>query len=290
MSDGNEMTAEAESATAMAGAASCPDCATLCEFELPVSDGLLDIACYECDHIFEIDAQAALQMASTQDNQPIDITSENDDAIDEFVLVKCMDCGGDIEIAAHKIDDPDEMIDCPHCHPQQENWPNIDDIDFDAPTRFDGAPVKMPPAPRQARSGIIVVSILSVSLLLSAALIALGLYFLTLRTESDVTRYIETNILQLTPAQFDVQSASYEISETDLGKSLLVTITLTNSGEVEGTPEEMKIILVDAQNNPLVTWPLDTTGQIITPGQTTQLYTRLFEPPEAFASLRVLAR
>ena len=124
----------------------------------------------------------------------------------------------------------------------------------------------------------------------SAALVALGLYFLTLRNDSDVAKYIETNILQLAPAKFDVQSASYEVSETELGTSLLVTITLTNSGEVEGVPEEMKVILTDAQNQPLVTWPLDTAGQIIAPGETSQLYTRLFEPPADFSQLRVLVR
>ena len=118
----------------------------------------------------------------------------------------------------------------------------------------------------------------------------LGLYFLTLRTDSDLSRYIEANILQLTPAKFDVQTASYEMSETALGQSLLVTITINNSGQVEGAPEEMQIVLVDAQNKPIISWPLDTAGQIIAPGQSTQLYTRLFEPPEEFANLRVMVR
>ena len=121
-------------------------------------------------------------------------------------------------------------------------------------------------------------------------MVALGMYFLTLRSDSDITRYIETNILQLAPAKFDVNQATYEVSDSELGTSLLVTITISNSGQVEGTPEEMKVVLLDDQNNALVTWPLDTAGQIIAPGETTQLYTRLFEPPANFANLQVYVR
>ena len=54
-----------------------------------------------------------------------------------------------------------------------------------------------------------------------------------------------------------------------------MTITLSNSGQVEGAPEEMQIVLTDAQNQALVTWLFDTGGQIIAPGQSTKLYTRL---------------
>ena len=90
--------------------------------------------------------------------------------------------------------------------------------------------------------------------------------------------------------QFDVQNATYEKSSSDIGTSLLVTITISNSGQVEGTPEEMRVVLTDTDNQPLITWPLDTSGQIIAPGETTQFYTRLFEPPADFANLRVFVR
>ena len=305
MADWNDMTAQNdEGALNISGAASCPSCDTLCEFELPVSDGQFDIACYECEAVFEIDAQSAIAMAleneldipasDEQDYTEIGdtpISEENAeeallDTSDETTSITCIECGGDIIVATEQLEDEDFIPNCPTCQPETVE----DDIDFDAPTRFSHLPPSASTSSGQSRSGILLVSIISVALVLSTALIALGLYFLTLRTDSDLTRYIERNILQLSPAKFDVQSASYEISETDLGKSLLVTITLSNSGQVEGAPEEMQIVLTDAQNQALVTWPLDTGGQIIAPGQSTKLYTRLFEPPEGFANLRVLVR
>lgn len=291
MTQSIEMTSEMpENQSTIAGASLCPSCESLCEFELPVSEGQFDIACYECAHIFEIDAASAAQTAISHELLATDET--NSEAPAGLVTVTCLDCGGDISVSADALEDDSFVPHCPHCHASPEdslsNSALEQTIDFDAPTRFD-TPVARP-APTRSRGSLILVSIIAVTLVSSAALVALGLYFLTLRNDSDVAKYIETNILQLAPAKFDVQSASYEVSETELGTSLLVTITLTNSGEVEGVPEEMKVILTDAQNQPLVTWPLDTAGQIIAPGETSQLYTRLFEPPADFSQLRVLVR
>ena len=212
----------------------------------------------------------------------------NSEAPAGLVTVTCLDCGGDISVSADALEDESFVPHCPHCHASPEDSlansaleQTIDEeepIDFDAPTRFD-TPVARPRL--RVQEAALLLSRLSLLhwCEFHAALVALGLYFLTLRNDSDVAKYIETNILQLAPAKFDVQSASDEVSETELGTSLLVTITLTNSGEVEGVPEEMKVILTDAQNQPLVTWLFDTAGQIIAPGETSQLYTRLFEPP-----------
>ena len=289
MTQGSEMTTEMpENQSSIAGAALCPSCDSLCEFELPVSEGQFDIACYDCAHIFEIDAIEAAQNALSHDLLAAD--EDNQEAPMGLVGVTCLDCGGDIAVSSDALDDPEFVPNCPHCHSSLDGLEaeSEEAIDFEAPTRFD-TPLPRPRAER-SRGGIILVSIIAVTLISSAALVALGLYFLTLRTDSNVAKYIETNILQLAPAQFDVQSASYEVSETELGTSLLVTISLTNSGQVEGVPEEMKVILTDAQNQPLVTWPLDTAGQVLAPGETSQLYTRLFEPPADFAQLRVLVR
>lgn len=282
MSDLPEMaTATSDDSHALDGAAICPSCSTLCEFELPASEGKFDIACFDCAHVFEIDANDAITLATEEEIAEDD--KHDDDADDSgLVSVTCMKCAQDIMLDPASLEDPDFVPDCPHCLADEDL--------LNQPTRFDQMPLPAGPSSGQGRSGIILVSILSFGLVVSAMMVALGLYFLTLRNDSDVARYIETNILQLAPARFDVQSASYEVSETDIGTSLLVTITLTNSGQVEGTPEEMKVVLTDAQNQPLVTWPLDTAGQIIAPGQSTQLYTRLFEPPENFAQLRVLVR
>ena len=297
MTQSSEMTSETpENQSTIAGASLCPSCESLCEFELPVSEGQFDIACYECAHIFEIDAASAAQTAISHELLATDET--NLEAPAGLVTVTCLDCGGDISVSADALEDDSFVPHCPHCHASpgdslansalEQTIDEEEPIDFDAPTRFD-TPLPRP-APTRSRGGLILVSIIAVTLVSSAALVALGLYFLTLRNDSDVAKYIETNILQLAPAKFDVQSASYEVSETELGTSLLVTITLTNSGEVEGVPEEMKVILTDAQNQPLVSWPLDTAGQIIAPGETSQLYTRLFEPPADFSQLRVLVR
>ena len=289
MTQGSEMTSELpDNQTNIAGAALCPSCDILCEFELPVSEGRFDIACYDCAHIFEIDAADAAQSALSHNLLATD--EENAEAPVGLVSVTCLDCGGDIAVSSDALDDPEFVPNCPHCRASLDEVKTEDEeaIDFEAPTRFD-APLP-PPRAARAKGGLILVSIIAVTLISSAALVALGLYFLTLRTDSDVAKYIETNILQLAPAKFDVQSASYEVSETELGTSLLVTISLTNAGQVEGVPEEMKVILTDAQNQPLVTWPLDTAGQVLAPGETSQLYTRLFEPPADFAQLRVLVR
>ena len=269
-------------------ASHCPSCNTLGEFDLPAQTGQFQIACFECDHIYEIDAHDAIKAAETAD-----IVAQDDVALSDFdnaddkqadndssqpLSIQCLDCGGAIEIA-NDIDGDDD-IKCPHCTK----------ADTDLPARFSAPALNDYKAVRVRKTGIILVSILSAGLVLAAGIFALGLYFLTLRTDSDITRYLETTILQLAPAEFRVEQAAYEVSETELGTSLLVTISVTNQGDVEGAPSEMKVVLTDADNNQLVSWPLDTAGQIIAPGQTTQLYTRLFEPPANFTNLQVFVR
>lgn len=237
------------------GASQCESCAAIAEFDLPANEGLFEIACYECDHIYEIDAKQALQEAALQS------MSDKLEGFDD------LDQDGPANTKMSAL---------------------IEDIDPNEPTRFDLPAVALPQ--KGGKTSIILVSILSAGLVITASMVALGLYFLTLRTDSDVTRYIETTILQLAPAKFEVQNASYEISESDIGTSLLVTVTISNTGQIEGAPDEMKVVLTDANNQPLVTWPLDIAGQLIAPGEATQLYTRLFEPPADFANLRVFVR
>lgn len=283
------------------GASVCPSCANSGEFDLPDDTGSFEIACYDCAHIYEIDAHEAINLAAIHGATSPDTTTDTAPEIDDAksaIAVQCLTCGNEISADEEALSSDDAMLACPHCHPEISLADDIaaepaqDDIDLETPTRFSDA-TRLAPLPQKSASGktgIILVSILSAGLVVTAAMVALGLYFLTLRTDSDVSRYIEANILQLAPAEFTVDQATYEVSETELGKSLLVTISVGNKGQVEGTPEEMKIVLVDAQNNPLVSWPLDTAGQIIAPGETTQLYTRLFEPPANFANLQVFVR
>lgn len=303
MADSTEMQDKTKSQQgAFQGASVCPSCASLGEFDLPSDEGQFQIACYDCDHIYDIDAAEALATALMRDIETGSADCDDEDA--PASTISCLSCGGTITVPDGVSFDDASTISCPHCVAANDDEPQgaddsddsaiamtherFNEIATDTPTRFDLPPVMA--SSKTGRTSIILVSILSIGLFMTAAMVALGLYFLTLRTDSDLSRYIEANILQLTPATFDVQTASYEISETDLGKSLLVTITINNSGQVEGAPEEMQIVLVDAQNQPIISWPLDTAGQIIAPGQSTQLYTRLFEPPEEFANLRVMVR
>ena len=277
--------------------ASCPHCVAAGEFELPLAEGQFDIACHECGELYEIDAAEAIQLAAENqlltpqelsqepaDDRPnLAVDAANDD--DALITVSqdmmtCMECGNQFDIPDFAEEGAEEMIACPHCATA---------ADGDEAGRTARLPRAMP-TPQTGRISIILVSIVSLALVLSASVITLGLYFLTLSDDSSTARYIETNILQVKPANFTVDSAAYEISETDLGTSLLVTIQITNNGGVEGTPNSMQVVLTDRNDKALVSWPLDVTGQIITAGQTVQLYTRLFEPPEAFSNLRVYLR
>ena len=268
------------------GASHCPSCGDLGEFDLPAESGTFQIACFACEHIYEIDATHAIASSDSSSDSAAetapDTTSEEDA---QPLTIQCLDCGGAIELSDNLDDDAD--IQCPHCMSDDDNTDSDSD---DVTSRFTTPALDDYKSIRTRKTGIVLVSILSAGLVIAAGILALGLYFLTLRTDSDITRYIETTILQLAPAEFTVEQAAYEISDTDLGTSLLVTITLSNSGDVEGAPAEMKVVLTDADNNQLVSWPLDTAGQIIAPGQSAQLYTRLFEPPADFTNLQVFVR
>lgn len=264
------------------GASHCPSCGDLGEFDLPAESGTFQIACFACDHIYEIDATHAIALSASSAETAPEAASEEEG---QPLTIQCLDCGSAIEISDNLDDEAD--IQCPHCMNDDDKTDSDSD---DLTSRFTAPALDDYKSVRTRKTGIVLVSILSAGLIIAAGILALGLYFLTLRTDSDITRYIETTILQLAPAEFTVEQAAYEISETDLGTSLLVTITLSNSGDVEGTPAEMKVVLTDADNNQLISWPLDTAGQIIAPGQSAQLYTRLFEPPADFTNLQVFVR
>ena len=269
--------------------AACPHCGEVGEFDLPAQEGLFAIACYSCEEVYEIDgAKAVADAIAAREAEALaqeNALLEADDAliIDEFAashegeaidenFITCVDCGGQIDISNLDSLDDGIMPDCPNC--------------TSAPS-FARQPR---PESRGGKAGIIMVSIMSLALVLAAGLVAAGLYVVTLKGDSDAARFIEANILQIKPASFTIDSAAYEVSESDLGTSLLVTINVTNQGGSEGTPNAMLVMLTDTAGKTLVSWPLDASGQIITPGQTAQLYTRLFEPPEGFANIKVAMR
>ena len=272
--------------------ATCPHCGEVGEFDLPAPEGLFAIACFSCEEVYEIDGakavadaiaareaealaqeNALLEAEQADDTLIIDefAASDDNDASDEN-FITCVDCGGQIDISNLDSLDDGIMPECPNC----TSTPSF---------------ARQPrPESSGGKAGIIMVSIMSLALVLAAGLVAAGLYVVTLKGDSDAARFIETNILQVKPASFTIDSAAYEVSESDLGTSLLVTINVTNDGGSEGAPNAMLVMLTDAAGNTLVSWPLDASGQIVTPGQTVQLYTRLFEPPEGFANIKVAMR
>ena len=305
MTDKTEIIDEAgQSAVMFHGASLCPSCDQKGEFDLPYDRGRFEIACYECEHIYTIEADAAISFAAKE--MPASLTAQETSEAATTITVQCLSCGNEIITDSQSLLDEDTTPLCAHCHPDgdladgdlaedsvsDEVGNLLAPIDADTPTRFTAGdnPRKAAAQQRVGKTSIILVSILSAGLVITAAMVSLGLYFLTLRADSDISRYIETTILKVAPAEFSVNQATYEISDSSVGRSLLVTISVSNIGEVEGAPEEMKVVLTDANNNPLFSWPLDVTGQIIAPGETTQLYTRLFEPPADFTNLQVFVR
>ena len=91
----------------------------------------------------------------------------------------------------------------------------------------------------------------------------------------------------LLPAQLVLKSASYEILTSELGKTLEITISVENQGDMKGMPEQFSIELVDASSTSLMKWPMQVEGEMIEGRQTRSFVTRLIEPPADFANIRV---
>ena len=88
-------------------------------------------------------------------------------------------------------------------------------------------------------------------------------------------------------AKFSMQSANYNIVESELGPVLDIAITVANIGEEAGRPKLFEIELVDDANKQLMKWPMAASGASISPQQEMVYKTRLVEPPADFKNIRV---
>ena len=89
------------------------------------------------------------------------------------------------------------------------------------------------------------------------------------------------------PAKFSMQSANYDIVNTELGPVLDISITVANIGGAAGQPVLFEIELVDDANKQLMTWPMAVSGSSLPPEQQIVYKTRLVEPPANFKNIRV---
>ena len=89
------------------------------------------------------------------------------------------------------------------------------------------------------------------------------------------------------PAKFSMQSANYNIVESELGPVLDIAITVANIGEEAGRPKLFEIELVDDANKQLMKWPMAASGASISPQREMVYKTRLIEPPADFKNIRV---
>ncbi len=89
------------------------------------------------------------------------------------------------------------------------------------------------------------------------------------------------------PAEFSMQSANYDVVDSELGPVLDIAITVANIGDAAGRPEMFEIELVDEANKQLMKWPMAVSGASIPPQQQMVYKTRLVEPPANFNNIRV---
>ena len=92
---------------------------------------------------------------------------------------------------------------------------------------------------------------------------------------------------QVKPANFSITNAVYERVETSVGKSVVITVTITNTGNSNGTPGTVVVELLDAARQPILSWPVTTNALNIGAGENRALVTRIFEPPSAFNDIQV---
>ena len=84
-----------------------------------------------------------------------------------------------------------------------------------------------------------------------------------------------------------MQSANYDIVDSELGPVLDIVITVANTGDAAERPQLFEIELVDDANQQLMKWPMAVSGAPIPPQQQLKYKTRLVEPPQNFKNIRV---
>lgn len=92
---------------------------------------------------------------------------------------------------------------------------------------------------------------------------------------------------QIKPANFSITNAVYERVETSVGKSVVITVTITNSGDTNGIPGTVMVELLNEARQPILSWPVTTNALNVEPGDSRALVTRIFEPPSEFNDIQV---
>ena len=106
------------------------------------------------------------------------------------------------------------------------------------------------------------------------------------QSHGNLTKSGDTNSSPF-PAKFSMQSANYDLVDSELGPVLDIVITVANTGDAAGRPELFEIELVDDSNQQLMKWPMAVSGVPIPPQQQLMYKTRLVEPPPNFKNIRV---
>jgi hypothetical protein len=92
---------------------------------------------------------------------------------------------------------------------------------------------------------------------------------------------------QMPEAKLILKTASYEMLQSEIGRTLEITIVVANEGRQVGTPKQFVIELVDKEGKTVINWPMVVEGEPIEAGETRNFITRLIEPPTSFANIRV---
>ena len=92
---------------------------------------------------------------------------------------------------------------------------------------------------------------------------------------------------QMPAAKLMLKTASYEMLQSEIGRTLEITIVVANEGRQVGTPKQFVIELVDKEGKTVINWPMVVEGEPIEAGETRNFITRLIEPPTSFANIRV---
>ena len=92
---------------------------------------------------------------------------------------------------------------------------------------------------------------------------------------------------QMPEAKLMLKTASYEMLQSEIGRTLEITIVVANEGRQVGAPKQFVIELVDKEGKTVINWPMVVEGEPIEAGETRNFITRLIEPPTSFANIRV---
>ena len=105
-------------------------------------------------------------------------------------------------------------------------------------------------------------------------------------TSNTSSNLIQKNNQNSNP-EFLLNSAQYEEIISEFGKSLDISINISNVGNSPGHPKKLIIELIDVNENVLLTWPIIVSESIIKPNKNYIYKAKVIEPPKTFEDIRV---